>query len=141
MAFTLPKRIGLIKYSLLSDNSKKIILPAEAYFYITDYLTGCSHNSDDTLKDPRIKRFKQEIEAIRGDDYENRARQDGLDKIVDYIVLKSCELFIRPLLSKEEGSELKALFDIYGKITDCTEKLEHLSVTQGLKRVFRRKGF
>ncbi len=113
-------------------------VPADSYTRVCAFLEG-KNDLAELQRFPTLRRFLHHIEALVdvckrfGFGWQKAAEQVGLGAVVDYFVLRFCEIELFEAQRKAQGTRLAAMLRVYSVIAETARRLENRAITEAVR--------
>jgi len=127
-----------VVYRCCSLADMPVRVPADSYSRVCAFFEGETDLSE-LRRFPTLRRFLHHIEALVdvckrfGFGWQKAAEQAGLGAVVDYFVLRFCEIELFEAQRKAHGVQLAAMLRVYSVIAETARRLENRAITEAVR--------
>jgi len=113
-------------------------VPAQSYSRACAFLEG-RLDLNELRRFPTLRRFLHHIEALVdvcrrfGFKWQKAAEQVGLSAVVDYFVLRLCEIELFEAQRRAKGPLLAEMLRVYSVIAETCRRLENRAITEAVR--------
>ena len=113
-------------------------VPADSYSRLCAFLEG-RKNLSELQRFPTLRRFLRHIEALVdvckqfGFGWQRAAEEAELSAVLDYFVLRFCEIELFEAQRKARGAQLAAMLRTYSVIAESVRRLENRAITEAVR--------
>ncbi|RKY15627.1 MAG: hypothetical protein DRP63_06635 [Planctomycetota bacterium] len=115
-----------------------IRVPSDSYSRLCAFLEG-KKDLGELRRFPTLRRFLRHIEALvdvckqYGFGWRKAAEEAELGAVLDYFVLRFCEIELFEAQRKAHGGQLAAMLRIYSVIAETARRLENRAITEAVR--------